>query len=91
MGAICVVREEDLPHYWISPMFIHPDYQGKGIAQLVLKNLEVTVSHAEKWKLATIIEEKSNVYLYEKLGYKQIGSRKKINERTTLGYFEKQM
>jgi len=85
------VREEDLPHYWISPMFIHPDYQGKGIAQLVLKNLEVTVSHAEKWKLATIIEEKSNVYLYEKLGYKQIGSRKKINERTTLGYFEKQM
>ncbi len=36
VGAICISKKE-LPYkFWISPMFIHPVYQGKGIAQQVL-------------------------------------------------------
>ena len=40
VGAICISQKE-LPYkFWISPMFIHPIYQGKGIAQKVLILIE---------------------------------------------------
>lgn len=32
VGAICIFWKEDV-QFWISPMFILPSYQGKGIAQ----------------------------------------------------------
>ncbi len=33
VGAICISQKETPSKFWISPMFIHPSYQGKGIAQ----------------------------------------------------------
>ncbi|KGX86277.1 GNAT family N-acetyltransferase [Pontibacillus marinus] len=88
-GAICVTREDEIAHYWISPMFILPEYQGQGIAQRSLSLLEDMLPDAEMWKLATILEEKRNVHLYEKIGYVRTGEEKKLNEYATLGYFQK--
>ncbi|QHE53359.1 GNAT family N-acetyltransferase [Pontibacillus sp. HMF3514] len=88
-GAICVTRENETAHYWISPMFILPEYQRQGIAQRSLSLLEDMFPEAEMWKLATILEEKRNVHLYEKIGYVRIGEDKKLNEHATLGYFHK--
>ncbi|WP_312504727.1 GNAT family N-acetyltransferase, partial [Bacillus luti] len=40
VGAICIFPKEISYKFWISPMFIHPIYQGKGIAQKVLILIE---------------------------------------------------
>src|SRR5688572_20745120 len=40
VGAICVFWKEESTQCWISPMFILPNYQGKGIAQIAITLLE---------------------------------------------------
>lgn len=52
-------------------MFIHPIYQGKGIAQKVLILIEGMFSKAQCFELATILEEERNCFLYEKWGIKE--------------------
>ena len=42
------------------------------------------------WELETILEEKGNCYLYEKMGYSQTGEFKPINEKMTLVSYKKQ-
>jgi len=39
--------------------------------------------------LDTILQEKSNCYLYEKIGYKKTGQIEKINENMDIIYYEK--
>lgn len=89
VGGICIywIEEHD---YWISPMFILPEYQGKGIAQKSIKLLKSYYhSGAKVWKLATLLEEKGNCHLFEKLGYIRTGFSKSINQHATLIYYEK--
>ncbi|WP_075619153.1 GNAT family N-acetyltransferase [Paenisporosarcina indica] len=88
VGAICVLWKES-NHYWISPMFIDPEYQGQGIAQKAILLAEEMYPKAISWELATILEEASNCYLYEKMGYTQTEEKRKINDNTTLVYYEK--
>jgi len=87
-GAICMFRRVEA-HYWISPMFIRPEYQGRGIAQQAIFLLEQMFPQAATWELATILEEERNGYLYRKMGYSETGIRKMINENTTLVYYKK--
>ncbi|ENQ3104097.1 Acetyltransferase (GNAT) family protein [Bacillus sp. 491mf] len=89
VGAVCVVRKEENTEFWISPMFILPKYQGNGIAQKIIFLLEEMFPQATSWELATILEEKRNCYLYEKMGFEQTGVRKRLNECTTLVYYKK--
>ncbi|MEH6889692.1 GNAT family N-acetyltransferase [Bacillus sp. JJ864] len=89
VGAVCVVWKEKTTEFWISPMFILPKYQGKGIAQKVMLLLEEMFPQATSWELATILEEKRNCYLYEKMGFVQTGVRKRLNDCTTLVYYKK--
>ena len=39
------------------------------------------------WELDTILQEKGNCHLYEKMGYKQTGETKVVNESTTFSTF----
>lgn len=81
---------KELPYkFWISPMFIHPIYQGKGIAQKVIILIEGMFSKAQCFELATILEEERNCFLYEKMGYKRTEETKKLNDKTTLIYYKK--
>ncbi|AZQ47529.1 GNAT family N-acetyltransferase [Bacillus albus] len=90
VGAICISKKE-LPYkFWISPMFIHPNNQGKGIAQQVLFLIEEMVPEAQCFELATILEEERNCFLYEKMGYKRTEVTKKLNDKTTLVYYKKE-
>lgn len=52
-------------------MFIHPIYQGIGIAQKVLILIEEMFPEAQSFELATILEEERNCFLYEKWGIKE--------------------
>ncbi|MFD2212024.1 GNAT family N-acetyltransferase [Virgibacillus halophilus] len=88
VGAICVFWKKD-KQFWISPMFILPAYQGRGIAQQAIILTEEMFPQAASWELATILEEDRNCYLYEKMGYKQTGISKKINNNTTLIFYKK--
>ncbi|SMF79156.1 Ribosomal protein S18 acetylase RimI [Paenibacillus uliginis N3/975] len=88
VGAICVFWREET-QYWISPMFILPNYQGRGIAQKAITLVEQMFPQAMTWELATILEEKRNCYLYEKMGYIKTGVQKKLNDSTTLIFYKK--
>lgn len=87
VGAIYVIKKES--SHWISPMFILPEYQGKGIAQKVIMSVEKMFIDATSWELATILEEERNCYLYEKMGYVKTSVAKKINKDTTLIFYKK--
>lgn len=91
VGAIRIIKNEDEKTCRVSPLFILPKYQGRGIAQDVFNLMEQIYPWALKWKLDTILEERGNCYLYEKIGYKKTGKTEKINEKMTIVYYEKMM
>ncbi len=75
--------------YRVSPIFILPLEQGKGIAQETFMLLEEFYQDSTKWELDTILEEKGNCYLYEKLGYRKTGKMEIIKDGMTIVYYEK--
>lgn len=72
----------------ISPIFIMPPYRGRGYAQQAIREAE-RLHGAENWQLETILQERGNCYLYEKMGYRRTGKTEVINDRLTLVYYEK--
>lgn len=90
-GAIHIVRKKAFGSLWVSPIFIGPTYQGKGIAQKAMTMAEQKYADGRVWELSTIAEETGTCHLYEKLGYKRTDKSEKINERTTLVYYKKEM
>ncbi len=67
IGAIRIVK---LPGNIcrISPMFILPQFQGKGYAQQIITTIEKLYFYAAGWQLDTIKEEPMLCHLYEKMG-----------------------
>ena len=87
VGAIRVVDKKN-GRKRISPIFVLPEFQNKGIAQKAI--LEAERLHGENdWELDTILEEKGNCYLYEKMGYRKTEKTEKINDKLTLVFYEK--
>jgi GNAT superfamily N-acetyltransferase len=89
VGAICLFWKEEGMQFWISPMFILPEYQGKGIAQKTITLIGEMFPQAITWELATILEEERNCYLYEKMGFIKTGVQKKLNDNATLVFYKK--
>ncbi len=54
----------------ISPIFILPEFQGKGIAQKAIRLCE-QMHGGGNWELDTILQEPGNCHLYEKMGYRR--------------------
>lgn len=89
VGAIRIVdKKETAKNKRISPIFILPEFQGKGAAQKAIRLCE-EVHGSENWELSTILQESKNCHLYEKMGYRQTGKTEVINERLTLVFYEK--
>ena len=88
-GAIRIVdKKENGKNKRISPIFVLPEFQGKGVAQKAIRLCEEMHGN-ENWELETILQEPKNCHLYEKMGYCQTGKTKVINERLTLVFYEK--
>lgn len=88
-GAVRVIdKKENGINKRISPIFILPEFQGKGIAQKAIRLCE-EIHGNENWELDTILQEPKNCHLYEKMGYRQTGKTEVINERLTLTFYEK--
>lgn len=90
VGAIRIVRKENKT-YRVSPIFILPEHQGKGIAQKVFSIIEDIYNDARNWELDTILQEQGTCYLYEKLGYQKTGEIKPINDKMTIVFYEKRL
>ena len=89
VGAIRVVDlAEEGKAKRISPIFIMPEYRNKGFAQKAILLAE-EIHGCSNWELDTILQEKGNCYLYEKMGYYQTGETKKINDNLTLIFYKK--
>lgn len=90
VGAIRVVDEKaDGKTKRISPIFIMPSYRNKGIAQKAILEAE-KIHGASHWELDTILQEKGNCHLYEKMGYHQTGQTQVINDKMTLVFYLKE-
>lgn len=75
---------------WISPIFVIPQFQNKGIASAVIERLfEMYSSDTIEWRLDTIKQEEKNCYLYEKCGFVRVGDETVINEKMTLVEYTK--
>lgn len=90
VGGVRVITGESCD-YRISPIFILPPEQGKGIAQKTFRLLEEFYQDSKLWMLDNILEEEANCYLYEKLGYKKTGKLEKVKEGMTIVYYEKRI
>ncbi|MBP3637936.1 MAG: GNAT family N-acetyltransferase [Clostridia bacterium] len=82
VGAISV---RDMGDGWkkLGPLWVLPEWQGRGIAQAAIRLAE-ELHGAHQWRLDTILQEKGNCHLYEKMGYRQTGETRTVNERMTL-------
>ena len=89
VGAIRVVDKKELGKAKrISPIFIMKEHRGKGYAQEALRAVELIHGECD-WDLDTILQEKGNCYLYEKMGYKKTDTTELINEKLTLVFYKK--
>jgi GNAT superfamily N-acetyltransferase len=88
-GAIRINKLENGLKCRIAPVFILPEYQNKGIAQKVFKIVEEKYKPENGWILDTILQERGNCHLYEKMGYTKTEKTEKINERMDIVYYEK--
>ena len=88
IGVIRIMKLKD-DTCRISPMFIEPEFQGKGYAQQAILKAEILYSKAKHWTLDTIKQEAKLCYLYEKMGYRATGKEETIKDGMTLIYYAK--
>ena len=88
VGAIRVVDKKDGSRKRISPIWIMLEHRNKGYAQEAVKEVE-RIHGSDHWCLDTILQEKGNLHLYEKLGYHRTGRIDKINDRMDIVFYEK--
>ena len=72
---------------YIGRLMVHPDFQNRGIATNLLKEIERVCSFG-RFELFTGDKSIGNIHLYEKLGYKKIKVETPTNN-VTLVFFEK--
>ncbi|MBR4403701.1 MAG: GNAT family N-acetyltransferase [Clostridiales bacterium] len=88
VGVIRVVDMNDGSRKRISPLWIMKEYRGKGYAQDAILAVEELYG-ADNWSLDTILQEKGNCHLYEKMGYHRTGKIEHINDRMDIVFYEK--
>ena len=88
VGAIRVIDKQDGSRKRISPLWIMKEFRGKGYAQDAIRAVE-DLYGKDNWCLDTILQEKGNLHLYEKMGYKRTGRIEHINERMDIVFYEK--
>ena len=90
VGAMRVIdHKEEGKYKFLSPIFIMKEFRGRGYAQQAMQLAE-EIHGSSGWELDTILQEKGNCHLYEKLGYRQTGETKVVNEGMTLVFYHKE-
>ena len=89
VGAMRVIdHKEEGKYKRLSPIFIMKEFRGRGYAQQAIRLAE-EIHGSSGWELDTILQEKGNCHLYEKMGYRQTGEFKTVNDNMTLVFYGK--
>ena len=73
----------------VSPIFILPEYQGNGFAQIAMLSAEKMYPDAKLWQLDTILQEEKLCHLYKKLRYCKTGEQETIQPGMDIVFYEK--
>ena len=87
VGSVRGCKKED--YCYISRLFVHPDYQNRGIGRQLMASIEKEFDTL-KFKLAAGHLDEKNISLYTKLGYKVCG-KEKISDTFCFIHMEKKM
>lgn len=88
VGAIRVIDRRDGSRKRVAPVFIMEKFRNRGIAQKAFCEIE-RIHGKDNWELDTILQEKGNCHLYEKLGYVKTGEIERINDRMDIIHYIK--
>ena len=80
VGAIRYRKNDDIVE--VGRVMIHPDYRRKGLAQILLNEVDNIYPNIIK-ELYTCTKSWTNIRLYEKVGYKQY---KTVEENSGLSF-----
>jgi GNAT superfamily N-acetyltransferase len=78
-------------HYEMNGVFVHPDYQNKGIGEKAIQFVEEEFKDAVVWTTWTPHKMDKNHYFYEKVGYKRTGIEEKIFDNLILVQYGKRL
>jgi ribosomal protein S18 acetylase RimI-like enzyme len=73
---------------YIGKLIVKNNFQNNGIGKLLLDSLESTFKDCTRFELFTGYRSQKNLYLYNKLGYKEF-KRQQITDNLTIVYLEK--
>jgi GNAT superfamily N-acetyltransferase len=89
IGGVAVQKNVDF-EYRISPLYLSPSYQNKGLGTQIINLIFPLYPDARLWTLSTPKPSMRNSHFYEKFGFNSVGEHY-INERLTLTYYQKVM
>ncbi len=61
---------------FIVRLFVHPDYQNRGIGKMLMKTIEERFPDVDRYELFTGYRDEKNIALYTKLGYRKFKEEK---------------
>jgi phosphoribosylanthranilate isomerase len=82
VGTIRASSEAGVVH--IERVMVHPDYQKRGLGNILMKNIESHFADANLYELFTGCKSFSNIHWYQKSGYKIVGEDKVISPKLTI-------
>ena len=68
---------------------MHNDYQNKGLGRKLMQAIEERFPNCDRFELYTGEKSLKNLYLYNKLGYKEF-KQERLSEKVNLVFLEKQ-
>jgi GNAT superfamily N-acetyltransferase len=86
IASVCGYRKDET--CYIGRLIVKEKFQNKGIGRLLMNTIENKFKDCKRFELFTGFKSQKNLYLYNKLGYKEF-KRHEINEKLTLVYLEK--
>jgi len=86
VGSVKAYQQNDT--VFIGRLAVDPEYQNKGIGAKLIISIEEIVESAKRFELFTGHKSIKNIYLYQKLGYREF-KRIPINDSLTMVYLEK--
>jgi len=73
---------------YIGRLFVHPNFQKKGIGKRLIIEIENKFQNVDRYELFTGQKSINNISLYQKLGYKEY-KKEKISDFIIRVYLEK--
>jgi ribosomal protein S18 acetylase RimI-like enzyme len=73
---------------YVGKLIVKKDFQNNGIGRQLLDSIELVFKDCNRFELFTGNKSQKNLYMYQKLGYKEF-KQQKINENMTMIYLEK--